>query len=423
MTRKTTTMRLPVIVIFMLILSLSLRASAKEEEEPATPSLSLYTDMLTWLESHDGGYFNNEKLEVRNVDPKDPKLAGIVARTDIDPGESLMKVPKSCYIALEENEIVPIPNDDDEADFSFLYHWENICRTSKKLAAELKLGTSSQYVPYIAYLETRDRGQIPTTWSTAGKGLLKEMMNINNDDYGPLPPGDMDFMEERMKGCIMDDDSDQQSMEFAVETVIVRGNDDHLIPVWDMMNHDNGKKINVNSTSIHSKEGVHVFAAKRIQKGEELYFSYNQCLDCADTTDYWGTPEILRDFGFVENYPQIWIFLEQDIGFSLYYDEDDDEQKNLLVLWDEESHRPDAEQKQYLKYNLDRLLTLGDGNELYSKNMNIQAIPLNEWNMIIQYYRAVVVALETVLKDAEKKETKNPTVDSSSPHHSSEHEL
>jgi len=205
----------------------------------------------------------------------------------------------------------------------------------------------------------------------------------------------MDFMEENMKGCINDDDL----MKFSTEIVVTRGNDIHLIPVWDMMNHGTEGKININSTSVHSKEGVHVFAEKRIQKGEELYFDYYGCADCDDTYSYWGTPEMMRDFGFVDNYRQTWIFLEQDIGFDLY-----EEEGQLKVRWDKERHKLDTQQEQYLKYNLDRLLTMGDGYALYfSDTKDIEVIPSNEWNVIMQYYRSIVVALQTILKETEEE--------------------
>ena len=35
---------------------------------------------------------------------------------------------------------------------------------------------------------------------------------------------------------------------------------------------------------------------------------YRMPADCLEIDDVWGTPEILKDFGFVENHPHRWIF-------------------------------------------------------------------------------------------------------------------
>ena len=39
-----------------------------------------------------------------------------------------------------------------------------------------------------------------------------------------------------------------------------------------------------------------------IKAGEQIYNSYNLCESCGGRTKSYGTPEILRDYGFVEQY-------------------------------------------------------------------------------------------------------------------------
>jgi hypothetical protein len=43
---------------------------------------------------------------------------------------------------------------------------------------------------------------------------------------------------------------------------------------------------------------------QEIEAGEEIYLSYNQFHDCEGWWHEYGTPEMFRDYGFVEQYPQ-----------------------------------------------------------------------------------------------------------------------
>ena len=61
-----------------------------------------------------------------------------------------------------------------------------------------------------------------------------------------------------------------------------------------------------------------------IRVSEEIYASYDMCRHCGDKKESYGTPEIMRDYGFVEEYPQRWVFEGKlTVGFGI------DE-----VLWD-----------------------------------------------------------------------------------------
>ena len=83
-----------------------------------------------------------------------------------------------------------------------------------------------------------------------------------------------------------------------------------------MVNHDNGQ-INTENTPISSESGIKVWASKPIKAGEEIFASYDRCLDCQDVANYWGTPEILRDFGFVERYPRRFVAYDEGIWFEV----------------------------------------------------------------------------------------------------------
>jgi hypothetical protein len=74
----------------------------------------------------------------------------------------------------------------------------------------------------------------------------------------------------------------------------------------------NGRWRNFEGTSVHAGGDVTTYAYRDIKAGEQLYLSYNECddTDCEGIFRYYGTQEILVDYGFVEDFPQRWIWNE-----------------------------------------------------------------------------------------------------------------
>eukprot|EP00978_Attheya_sp_CCMP212_P048228 scaffold489782_cov110-Attheya_sp.AAC.1 len=230
------------------------------------------------------------------MDPTDPNsYFGVFAREDVDKKERLMEVPKSCYLGIWDIQV----HNTSKTRYS-----DNVCLNAQKLMNETKLGTKSEFAPYIEYLETQKPGQLPAMWSESGQKLLRKV--APKGKKGPL----LDWMNKHKEsGCIQ---SGNVFEEHAIEIIIQRGFDIFLIPIWDMVNHHNGR-INTEHNPMNSEEGIKVLASKDILAGEEFFMSYDFCTDCPGTENKWGTPEILRDFGFVEPYPQRWTFHEPEI--------------------------------------------------------------------------------------------------------------
>jgi hypothetical protein len=192
-------------------------------------------------------------------------------------------------------------------------------------------------------------------------------------------------------GCISDDPFEVHM----VEMVVQRSFDAALIPLWDMVNHDNGL-INTENDSIYSEGGIKVRASEPIEAGEEIFASYDLCLVCLDMDDEWGTPEILKDFGFVENYPHRWIFDNNGstIWFEIY-----STHNGLRVVWDtleEDSFGiPGSEDILFLQSELERLRRVGK-DFLEEKG----SIPQYEWNVIIAYHEAAIVGVSMAIEAA-----------------------
>eukprot|EP00978_Attheya_sp_CCMP212_P007620 scaffold17663_cov54-Attheya_sp.AAC.3 len=173
-----------------------------------------------------------------------------------------------------------------------------------------------------------------------------------------------------------------------MELTTQRGFDTFFIPIWDMVNHNNGR-VNTEHNSFDSEEGAKVWASKNIMAGEEFFISYNVLAARSGTENKWGTPELLRDFGFVEPYPQRWTFRKPDIWFEIH--EKDGELEAYFDKW-----KPDEESVKYLEEMLEQLEDL-TAHVLKKKDQ----VPEHEWNMIWLFHQACVTAFSTALEAIE----------------------
>ena len=362
------------------------------------PARSEHHDaIIDWVRSR-GGFFS-DKIEIRRAEPDDPNShLGVFATKNISAKERLLEVPKSCFIALGGDEVLTASTDDDDG-----FYWKNVCSLSKKLMKEMELGADSDYAPYIAYVNAQKTGQIPATWSNAGKDLLRTVLDEGrNLAYGNnfLPPKNMvDWIDIHLKqaGCI---DAEDPFQEHAAAITVQRGYDTALIPIWDMFNHDNNL-LNTENDSMNEEFGLRVRAAEEIDEGEEIFATYNQCVDCEGISDWWGTPEILRDFGFVERYPQQWVFLGSDdmyIWFTMEKPESGSGEP-VAYFWQhgkpDEEGRPNEGNILFLREQLGRLKKVSTV-ELKERG----GVPENEWNIILQFHHAATAAISGVLKAA-----------------------
>ena len=155
----------------------------------------------------------------------------------------------------------------------------------------------------------------------------------------------------------------------------------------DRVNHDNAN-INTENDSMHHKDGMKVRASRDLQAGEEIFTTYNDCVDCEDTSAYWGTSEILRDFGFVEGLSRRWVFIDQEIWFEVHHSKDG---KSEVIFDDDDDYNddiygvPDKEQIHFLENELYRLNEVG---EIVLKEQG--EIPDAEWTNIQLLHSAAV---------------------------------
>jgi len=339
-------------------------------------------NLIKWL-NEEGGHVN-DKIEIRRADPSDATSRfGVFTNSDIKRNEIILDIPTSCLLSGAKISKKDKNDDDEEEDNGA----EMDCDLVRNLITEMKLGDDSKYAPYVNYLLAEPWGQLPSAWSEEGRVLLIDMLGQYTVD--PIPPIEPeDWLDEWHVVC---NGSHDPFEENASLVVVQRSWDDVLIPVYDMMSHRNGQWHNTKSNSVRGDSNVVVKAKRDIKTGEELYTSYNMCEDCGNRKDSYGTPEILRDYGFIEQYPQRWIFPEA-IGFQI--DEKKEGSGILTLSWI--GKKPTVQ-------DYDGLRDVKEGMKMVAKtllNNPSGNIPPNEIATIRQFHEAITKATDLAIKVA-----------------------
>jgi spermidine synthase/uncharacterized protein YrzB (UPF0473 family) len=330
--------------------------------------------LIAWLEREEG--FFSDKLEMRRETPGDSSSRfGMYSKGDFKKGELMIKVPPTMTLKSGE--------EDEPAVMG--------CTTVRFLANEIRLKDESKYAPYINYLlDTQPPGQLPSAWSKPGKELLSRILGDDDDTKEQFPPADpVTWIEDEWYGTC--DGAKDPIDEYAALIIVQRSWDEILIPVFDMMSHRNGHWLNTDSNEVHGDHPIEVVALRDIKAGEEIYTSYNMCRDCGNRVTSYGTPEILRDYGFVEQFPQSWIFNDIDISFRLdeVYDEDGKGKGDIVLTeWIEEE--PDDDDIDLMKAKVSALEEIKE----FDLAIRFPNIPEHEWNMITSFIDAMEFALK-----------------------------
>jgi hypothetical protein len=396
--------------------------------------------LIQWLRSKEGGFFHS-KLQVRQFE--ESSQYGLIATGEIKKGELLVQVPPDFFLTAasaqfqvgdrvdrmfydneEEMEeagqeggkgrtgrIVKVHSDgaldvlfdngsiDTELrreDFAYQDAHTN-CGLVKRLIQEMRLGSDSYFAPFVNYLHDQPCGQLPSAWSKLGLELLFQILGMNpNGDEQSLPPDDFKYrsIETDWHGRCY---GSKDPLEEKAHTMVTqRSWDDFMIPITDLISHRNGPWCNADITladmeALQEGGSAKLRAIRDVQAGEEIYTSYNLCLMCVGRKAIlYGTPEILRDYGFVEQYPQRWSFPEALIAFDLDKD-------GLTWIKDKERNKFSERGYRFLREQLERLIKLGE-TDLASPD---PAIPKSEFDTIARYHRALVVAITHAVKSLE----------------------
>ena len=376
-----------VVLRFLLFLS-SLEVSTATDNTPSNDAkYDATAKLMEWFTSN-GGYIN-PKIEMRFASKDDPSsLAGVFALQDLKEDELLVEIPQKLIIKGGDVALA------DAID----------CELVKVTMKEHAKGAESIYAPFIDYLFHQDRHFLSATWSPAGKELFHKLLGYNPETKEQLfPPQDptqaLDIRWIEKCGGTYDDPDEVHIATMAM----TRSWEVVFIPIYDMFNHRNGDFHNIYSNSVYDFEEVEIRADRDIKAGEELYNSYNMCDDCGYRLTEYGTPEILRDYGFVEIYPQRFYFPDEDeyywdhLGFDIdeVRDENGQATGEYEISWMPDL-QPTAEDLSEMQ-NMFSHLQKFEESDLVSKPEDVTDF---EWDTIRNFHSSLKIGLKHAIQEA-----------------------
>ena len=330
--------------------------------------VDLIQPQIDWVRAN-GGFVNGNVEIRRKTDSNvvDPSRApyGVFATAAIAKSETIFSIPKQCHISAAIG-------DDQVADGMH-------CGTVRSLIREFQLGNASAYAPYVNFLKNLPHGLLPSSWSPSGKKLLVDLLG------SMLPPRDpVTWLENEWKQeC---EGSDDPMADHAAMLVVERDWNGHLVPLLDILNSRRGFWDNTDHNALDiDDDGVDevvVKASRPISAGEEIFTDFNE-----------NTPDLLRDCGIVEPYPQVWDFRRQRISFSL--NERRKTPGKLILKW----HSPPMENLQQIEAFQKEKNRLAQFASSYLE-VPPSDIPEHEWNTIVDYHEAVSLAISLALDES-----------------------
>ena len=360
-------------------------------------------DIIEWIRSKPDGIVH-ESLRVGREKPGDPNsINGLFVKSDgkaIEKGEAVAHIPWDCTI--------------NPGKKYSMNKYEG-CSVVYNLANELRLGEKSTRAPYVRYLLNLPRGMLPGEWNDAAKEFLSRVLG-----HDELPPYEdhwkVDFQYDWINECAGNGEDEIERTAFHLTHS--RDEDTLMVPIYDMMNHSNDPK-KLNTLSYKPEKSGDVFrvvASRRIEPGEQVYNSYNRCNKCSinlfgvdpedcETFSFYGTPDMLSYFGFVEDFPQSWKFDSNNPS-------DDDEPSEfdicmvnnsetgeIDVYWGED--RANDEDIEWAETQLNRLRKLLDKKDKFQEELvgeGEDKICRYQWETIWRYHGALDTALESAIE-------------------------
>mmetsp|Transcript_28396 Transcript_28396/g.64957 ORF Transcript_28396/g.64957 Transcript_28396/m.64957 type:complete len:412 (-) Transcript_28396:307-1542(-) len=331
-------------------------------------------EIIRWVRRSGGAV--SEKTEIRLPDDaaKESKLRGVYATEALEEGDIVCKIPWELIVHEPKNPA--------------------ICPTTFRIYDAMRDARN----PYGRFLKTQPERYLPGFWSDEGSILLREMLG------GDLPPLQFDDLLNKywVNGCSrlprgMEIFNEDRTLTLhSLMLVLSRGDDDLMVPVYDMFNHRNGKWYNTEHVIREGKD-FSIITNRKVEAGEQLYASYNQCNACQNRIDNFGTPEMFQNYGFVEPMPQRWFIEKVRVKFDIDEKEDGTGLKLTFKI---------PISKRGMLYFQKELHRLKNFEKRYRNNSKIASmVPKNELSALWQYHDAVITAFELAYRTGEGQTT------------------
>lgn len=262
------------LVVLLLVVSDMCRTSRRVVHAAAAASPSAsgddgFTRLVAWMRRHGGRV--DPRINVAEMNG----VRGVVALAAIEEGTELLRCPWKLVIGSSSLQDQMQVGDD-------------MCQVVKDMAAEIRLGSESLWWPYLEHI------QIPRLAAMWEQSALDELQGI--------PPSEdttrhLQWFSQNCAGNL-DQEEDMRSLV----SFVSRASEVGMVPIYDLLNHHNGKK---NAKLSLTEEGVSLLVVSGpIQQGEELHLSYGVKT----------APTMYRDYGFVEEWPCCWNWKDATSG-------------------------------------------------------------------------------------------------------------
>lgn len=206
-------------------------------------------------------------------------LRGLIATAPIPADTILVHTPPSLIISSSD------PNDK--------------CQVIDIMKNEMRLGTESKWYSYFEF-DDKSGSHLPMNWGEEHGNILLL------DELQGLPPrGDShNHVIWYQEACLHGQEDGLSDLDWrALGMYLTRAADIGMVPVYDLMNFNNGK-IN---TRLQRDEngGLSVVSLMDIPAGTPIY---NSC----SRGGWKSSDHVFNDYGYVEDYPQLWRWTDDE---------------------------------------------------------------------------------------------------------------
>ena len=295
-------------------------------------------------------------------------IRGAIALTNIEPNTELLFCPWKLILGSS--------NRNDQMKVG-----DGMCSVVNSMAREIRLGKDSFWFPYLDHIELP---RLAADWDGYSLGELQGLSpqddvtrhlrwynsrcTTNDSDANSSSGGG-----EQQRTTILDSATEQSLVAF-----ISRASDVGMIPIYDLLNHHNGKR---NAKVSITDEGVRLMSVgdTAIQKGQEIFLSYG--IKPSST--------MFRDYGFIEDWPTCWNFSDKASPGDNYA---------FVLFGDVAAINPTAE---YLKNIWKEEATLSFLEYQTLAGIHTKSLQLNDLKLFALATRTELDRLPTTLQDDE----------------------
>jgi len=259
-------------VVFVLPYALvAANAADSKSSEENDPLISGFGNFVSWFRSHGG------TVDDRIIIGHEPgtNIRGMIATAPIPANTLLIHTPGSLVLKKQ---------------------YKNRCLQIREIIIpELEAGIESKWHTYFEFDDSLGHN-IPSQWDRSGRAM---------DELQGLPPSGETHRHINWYQDACKEGKEMSDLDWkALIMYLTRAADIGLVPMYDLMNHHNGR-INTR-LEVDDKRALSVIALTDIPAGEPIFLTYAR-----GGTE--SSVDVFNGYGFVEDYPQLWEWNDEEL--------------------------------------------------------------------------------------------------------------